>query len=145
PSTDPSTPAWTFPSTSGPAKSDPHLDTPPAVHTATSSSKSASVKGKVQTQPVSARTSIKTGSSIMNAPSIPRGSYVIQVAALMKQDDALAIAGNLQKKHYSAYVQTPQKDKYYRVQVGPFRDQKSADAAKKGLQEEGFKAFYVKH
>jgi len=31
------------------------------------------------------------------------------------------------------------------VQVGPFKDQKSADAAKKGLEGEGFKAFFVKH
>jgi cell division septation protein DedD len=51
----------------------------------------------------------------------------------------------LERKHYAVYVQTPQKDKYYRVQVGPFKDQKSADVAKKGLEGEGFKAFYVKH
>jgi cell division protein FtsN len=31
------------------------------------------------------------------------------------------------------------------VQVGPYKDQKSADAAKKGLEGAGFKAFYVKH
>ena len=81
----------------------------------------------------------------MNAPFIPSGSFVLQVAALKRQDDALAIASTLQKKHYMATVQTPQKDDFYRVQVGPFKDQKSADAAKKGLESEGFKAFYVKH
>ena len=70
---------------------------------------------------------------------------ILQVAALEKQDDALALATSLQKKHFSAYVQTPRKDKFYRVQVGPFKDQKSADAAKKGLESAGFKAFYVKH
>jgi len=80
-----------------------------------------------------------------NAPAIPNGAYVLQVAALAKQDDALALAGSLQKKHFAAYVQTPQKDKFYRVQVGPFKEQKSADAAKKGLESAGFKAFYVKH
>jgi cell division septation protein DedD len=64
---------------------------------------------------------------------------------LLKQDDALSIANGLQRKHYAVYVQPPQKDKYYRVQVGPFKDQKSADAAKKGLEGEGFKAFYAKH
>ena len=56
-----------------------------------------------------------------------------------------AIASSLQKKHFAAYVQTPLKDKFYRVQVGPFKDQKAADAAKKGLESAGFKAFYVKH
>ena len=67
------------------------------------------------------------------------------LAALAQQDDALALAGSLQKRHFAAYVQTPQRDKFYRVQVGPFKDQKSADAAKKGLESAGFKAFYVKH
>jgi cell division septation protein DedD len=145
PSTDSTAPAWTFPATNGPANADPHLDTPPVSRTTDSAAKPANSKSKAQTQPVSARVVAKTGKTATNAPPIPGGSYVIQVAALLRQDDALAIAGNLQKKHYSVYVQTPQKDKYYRVQVGPFKDQKSADAAKKGLEGEGFKAFYVKH
>jgi cell division protein FtsN len=42
-------------------------------------------------------------------------------------------------------VQPQRRDKYYRVQVGPFKDQKSADDAKKGLESAGFKAFSVKH
>jgi cell division protein FtsN len=41
-------------------------------------------------------------------------------------------------------VAAPQADKYYRVQVGPYADQKSADAAKKGLEGVGFRAI-VKH
>jgi cell division septation protein DedD len=146
PSTDSTSPAWTFPSTNGPANAEPHLDTPPVVKTPESPVKPANTKSsKVQAQSVSARVTAKNSKSSTTAPVIPSGSYVIQVAALMRQDDALAIASNLQKKHYSVYVQSPQKDKYYRVQVGPFKDQKSADAAKKGLEGEGFKAFYVKH
>jgi cell division septation protein DedD len=145
PSTDSTAPAWTFPSTNGPANVEPHLDAPPVTRTPDSVAKPANSKSKVQAQPVSARVVTKNSKATTAAPPIPSGSYVIQVAALMRQDDALAIASNLQKKHYSVYVQTPQKDKYYRVQVGPFKDQKSADAAKKGLQGEGFKAFYVKH
>jgi cell division septation protein DedD len=144
PATDSTSPAWTFPSTNGPANAEPHLD--PVVKTPDPSPAPSSPKSKrMQAQPVSARVVTKTTKSTATAPLIPSGSYVIQVAALMRQDDALAIAGSLQKKHYSVYVQSPQKDKYYRVQVGPFKDQKSADAAKKGLQGEGFKAFYVKH
>jgi len=145
PSTDSTAPAWTFPATNGPANPEPHLDTPAVSRTTNSAAKPISSKSKVQTQPVSARVVTKNNKTTTNAPLIPSGSYVIQVAALLRQDDALAIASNLQKKHYSVYVQTPQKDKYYRVQVGPFKDQKSADAARKGLEGEGFKAFYVKH
>jgi cell division septation protein DedD len=69
----------------------------------------------------------------------------LQVAAVSRQDDALSIASSLQKKRFPATVLAPQKDKFYRVQVGPYKDQKSADAAKKGLEGAGFKAFYVKH
>jgi cell division septation protein DedD len=144
PSTQPSASAWNFPSTSSPANVDPHLDTRPVSKPVEPTSNSTNTRSKVQTQPVAIRTTSKNGKS-MSAPTIPSGAYVIQVAALLRQDDALVIAGNLQKKHYSVYVQTPQKDKYYRVQVGPFKDQKSAEAAKKGLQGEGFKAFFVKH
>ena len=87
----------------------------------------------------------KSGKGPLVAPQLPKGSIVLQVAALRRQDDALAIATSLQKKRFAAYVETPRKDKFYRVQVGPFRDQKAADAAKKGLEGEGFKAFIVKH
>jgi cell division septation protein DedD len=86
--------------------------------------------------------------SVKNSPGpslIPSGALLLQVAALTKQDDALEIASSLQKRHFAAYVQPSQKDKFYRVQVGPFKDQKAADAAKKGLEGAGYKAFYVKH
>ena len=36
------------------------------------------------------------------------------------------------------------KDKFYRVQVGPYADWKATDVARKGLDAAGFKAF-VKH
>jgi cell division septation protein DedD len=142
PATDTTAPAWNFPSSNN-SKVDAHTDSVPANAPTTPAAKPP--KTKAQAQTVAARVPVKNGKSMMTTPFIPTGSYVIQVAALLRQDDALTIAGNLQKKHYSAYVQTRQRDKYYRVQVGPFRDQKSAESAKKGLQEEGFKAFYVKH
>jgi DedD protein len=84
------------------------------------------------------------GSKSLNAPLIPHGSYMLQVAALTKQSDALDVATRLQKKKFPAFVISAQADKYYRVQVGPFADQKSADAARKGLESAGFKAI-VKH
>jgi cell division protein FtsN len=50
----------------------------------------------------------------------------------------------LQHKKFPAFVLSPHGDKYYRVQVGPYADQKNADAARKGLESAGFKAI-VKH
>jgi len=79
-----------------------------------------------------------------NVPLIPGGAYTLQVAALTKEADALDLAKQLQKKKFPAFVLSPQKDKYYRVQVGPYVDQKSADSARKGLEGAGFKAI-VKH
>jgi cell division septation protein DedD len=78
------------------------------------------------------------------APAIPANSYTLQVAALRREADAMSLASHLQKKKFPAFVVSPQGDKYYRVQVGPYADQKSADAARKGLEGAGFKAI-VKH
>ncbi|HYT21158.1 MAG TPA: SPOR domain-containing protein [Candidatus Polarisedimenticolia bacterium] len=79
-----------------------------------------------------------------NAPLIPVGSYTLQVAALTKEADAMELASRLQKKKIPAFVLSPQGDKYYRVQVGPYADPKAAEAARKGLEDAGFKAI-VKH
>ncbi|HZV59783.1 MAG TPA: SPOR domain-containing protein, partial [Candidatus Eremiobacteraceae bacterium] len=79
-----------------------------------------------------------------NSPMIVKGSYVLQVAALTKENDALALANTLQKKGFPAMVLSPQADKFYRVQVGPYADPKAAESAKKGLEDTGFKAI-VKH
>ena len=81
---------------------------------------------------------------ISNAPLVPSGAYSLQVAALTKESDALELATRLQKKKFPAFVISPHSDKYYRVQVGPYADQKAADTARKGLEGAGFKAI-VKH
>ena len=78
------------------------------------------------------------------APLVPGGAYTLQVAALTKEADALELATRLQKKKFPAFVLSPQADKFYHVQVGPYADLKAADAARKGLEGAGFKAI-VKH
>ena len=102
--------------------------------------KSAPVLVKTTAPPRTAGTPAKTP----NAPIIPGGSYTLQVAALTKEADALELATRLQKKKFPAFVLSPQADKYYRVQVGPYTDPKAADVARKGLEGAGFKAI-VKH
>jgi len=144
---DPATPSsnsdWEFYGSNKP-KTEPRLEPAPKTPDVPAPSKPVSGKTTMQPQPVSAPVK-NTKPVAAAAPSIPNGAFVLQVAALLKQDDALAVAGSLQKKHYLCYVLAPQKDNYYRVQVGPFKDRKAADAAKQGLENEGFKAFYVKH
>jgi septal ring-binding cell division protein DamX len=132
---------WEFYGNTKPAKTEPRLEPVPPSTLATPASKPVSTKEKVG--PLAPP--VKNSTNALSASLIPSGAIVLQVAALTQQDDALAIASNLQKKRYAAFVQIPQKDKFYRVQVGPFKDQKTAEAAKSGLEGEGFKAFYVKH
>jgi hypothetical protein len=74
-----------------------------------------------------------------NAALIPRGASVLQVAALARQGDALALAQALQQKKFPAFVLNPTTDHYYRVQVGPYRDAQAANAAQKRLEDKGFK------
>ncbi|MGB8493655.1 MAG: SPOR domain-containing protein [Candidatus Acidiferrum sp.] len=130
---------WEFYGSSKPAKGEPHLEPVPKAPATSPASKTVNAKARVEPAPPAA----KSSKPVTNAPLIPNGALVLQVAALTRQDDALSIAGSLQEKHFAAYVQPPQKDKFYRVQVGPFKEKKAADAAKKGLESEGFKAFYV--
>ena len=134
---------WNFYDKDKSSKVAPHLEPVPKTSPTPPPSRQVNAKNSSPAPAVSPHPPVER--SAANAPLIPNGAIILQVAALAKQDDALALAGSLQKKHFSAYVQTPRKDKYYRVQVGPFKDQKSADAAKKGLESAGFKAFAVKH
>jgi DedD protein len=91
-----------------------------------------------------ARTSNVSSKSGNAATQVPGGTYTLQVAALRKEADAHAVASSLLKKKFPAFVVSPTSDKYFHVQVGPYSDSKSAEAAKKGLESAGFKAI-VKH
>src|SRR5262249_12463373 len=64
--------------------------------------------------------------NVAAAPQIPHGSFAVQVAAFTKQADAMTVASNLQRRKFPAYVVPPQGDKYFRVQVGPYPNQKAA-------------------
>jgi cell division septation protein DedD len=82
-----------------------------------------------------ARTTTPAGSAL-----IPKGAVTLQVAALVRQADALALAQALQEKKFPTIVTTPSVDKYYRVQVGPYPDLKAATSARRELEKQGFKS-----
>jgi cell division septation protein DedD len=105
--------------------------------------------GPSSPQPKAITTSAKSpapsaGHATVATPATPHGSYLLQVVALRTESDAVSVANDLRKKKFPAFVQAPQGDKYYRVQVGPYSDQKAMQAAKKGLETAGFKAI-IKH
>jgi DedD protein len=83
----------------------------------------------------------KPAPAVFEAPKSPQsGGYTLQVMAVRRESDALDLAKRLQKNKFPAFILTPQGTKYYRVQVGPYSDKKSAEAAKKGLEGAGFRA-----
>ena len=134
PATDASAPPsseWEFYRAGDKNSSNDHLKSAPAVSSST--------------QPKAIATSAKSASSSAGrpnatTPAIPRGSYLLQVVALRTESDAVSVANELRKKRFPAFVQSPQGDRYYRVQVGPYADQKAMQNAKKGLETAGFKA-----
>lgn len=73
-------------------------------------------------------------------PKLGKGSVVLQVAAVTRQSDALAMADAIQQKKFPSFVVTPTSDNFYRVQVGPYADEKTAEAARHALEQAGFKS-----
>ncbi len=129
---------WEFYRAGDSKKTEDHLK--PVAPAPAAAQKNAPVLVRTTAPPRTASTPSKTP----NTQAVPGGSYTLQVAALRKEAVALELAKGLQKKNFPAFVVSPQTDNYYRVQVGPYADQKSAEAARKSLEGAGFKAI-VKH
>ncbi len=75
------------------------------------------------------------------APEISKpapGGYVVQIAAVTKQEDAEALVSNLRKKQYPVFINTGENDKLFHVQVGPFNDLKEAEAMRTKLAGDGY-------
>jgi len=71
--------------------------------------------------------------------TLPTAGYLVQVAAVSKQEDADALVDALKKKQYPAFVAAQAgADKLYRVQVGPFQDVKDAEAMRTKLIGDGY-------
>ena len=73
-----------------------------------------------------------------STPSSGNG-YLVQVAAVTKQEDAEALVDALKKKQYSAFAASnAPSDKLIHVQVGPFSDIKDAEATRAKLVGDGY-------
>ncbi len=130
---------WDFYHAAEPKAADEHLQAP---------MKNAVVKQPVEESKPAAppAAAAKKTKSLppLNAPLIPKGAIMLQVAAVSTEGDALALAQALQQKKFPAFVITPSAatgaDKFYRIQVGPYPDTKSATAARQDLEAKGFKS-----
>lgn len=124
---------WDFYHSADPQASADHLQ-PPAKPLVAPMAKPAAASSKVAKPAKS--------SSGTDGPLIPKGSVVLQVAAVLHQDDALALAQALQQKKFPAFVIPPGAgaDKYFRVQVGPYANNQAASNARQELEANGFKS-----
>jgi cell division protein FtsN len=81
----------------------------------------------------------KTPEPASDPTAAPAGTgYFVQVAAVSKQDDALALVDALKKKQYTAFAANPPGDKLFHVQVGPFSDIKDAEITRGRLISDGY-------
>ncbi|HEY6943928.1 MAG TPA: SPOR domain-containing protein [Candidatus Acidoferrum sp.] len=135
----PASSEWEFYHAGDKSKSEDLLKPAPSTSSSATKSEPVLVKSPAPPRNTSAASSKASGNT-----GVSGNGYSVQVAAMRREVDALDLAKQLQKKKLPAYVLSPHGDKYYRVQVGPYADLKAADAARKGLESAGFKAF-VKH
>jgi cell division septation protein DedD len=74
------------------------------------------------------------------AGSQPSAGFMVQVAAVSKQEDADALVNALRKKQYPVFVVNQASSNLYHVQVGPFSQQKDAEAMRSKLVSDGYNA-----
>jgi DedD protein len=70
--------------------------------------------------------------------------FMVQVAAVSKQEDADALVKALRKKEYPVFVVNQPNSNLFHVQVGPFAQQKDAEAMRTKLAGDGYNAILKK-
>ncbi len=76
--------------------------------------------------------------------SSANGTYMVQVAAVSKQEDAEILVSALRKKQYPVFIANSPADALFHVQVGPFSTQLDAETMRNRLAGDGYNAI-VKH
>ena len=104
--------------------------------------RSADVAPANTTKAPAAPVAIATSTPAGNRPAdvMDHGAYMVQVAAVSRQEDAEALAGALKKKSYNVIVvnNPAGTDKLFHVQIGPFASLTEADAMKAKLVGDGY-------
>ena len=114
---------------------------------ATNLSASTSQAPTTKTQaPADKKLTIRTDNTASgNNALLPATGVMVQVAAVSKQTDADALVSALRKKQYPVIVvNNVPGSTLFHVQVGPFVQQKDAEATQKKLQQDGYNAIIKK-
>jgi cell division septation protein DedD len=100
------------------------------------------VATSVTNPPAAPATTAKPAADVIShtSPVTGPGTIVVQIAAVSREDDAVALAGALRKKNYNVFVVNNPitNDRFYHVQVGPFSTIAEAEAMKAQLVAEGY-------
>jgi len=94
----------------------------------------------VTATPATTPQSSDSGSGTAEVVSPQNKGYIVQVAAISKQEDADVLVGALRKKNYPVFVATSSGDKLLHVQVGPFSDKGEAESMRSRLSADGYNA-----
>jgi cell division septation protein DedD len=78
-----------------------------------------------------------TGTEVKNGAG---SSFMVQVAAVSKQEDAEILITALQKKQYPVFIANSAGDPLFHVQVGPYSEKKDAEAMRVRLAGDGYNA-----
>jgi DedD protein len=81
-----------------------------------------------------------TQSAGADAKTGAASSFMVQVAAVSKQEDAEILVTALRKKQYPVFIANATGDPLFHVQVGPFTDRKDAEAMRTRLSGDGYNA-----
>ena len=133
PDSDPASPAVTKTAPTTILRPSP-LSTEQKEAPATDDSKAAE---KPDTSPATPAAQVTPASETTHTESAAAG-YVVQIAAVSKQEDADALLGALKKKGYPVFVADATTDKLFHVQIGPFGDIKDAEAMRARLTADGY-------
>jgi DedD protein len=120
-------------------RNDDHLQPAPKASLPGASSSHATRAAAAKRAPERRPREVRTAARF-RAPRIAKGAIVLQVAALRHKGDALTMAEMLQRKRFPAFVVMPTSDNFYRVQVGPYRNERAAATGRRALERAGFKS-----
>jgi cell division septation protein DedD len=104
-------------------------------------------EAKPEANTPAAREEARLAAAVGMTPAVatpPAPGYIVQIAAVRRQEDANALVKALRKKRYPVFVASNAPDKLFHVQVGPFSDPKEADAMKARLVGDGYKPIVKK-
>jgi DedD protein len=114
----------------------------PASSTDTSSAAKATDQPALQQPSSGSKVSDQTASQ-SSGTDVKAGagsSFMVQVAAVSKQEDAEILVTALRKKQYPVFIANAAGDPLFHVQVGPFSEKKDAEAMRTRLSGDGYNA-----